>query len=74
MSDDTSNIMHALGRIEAKIDTQGVDISELKNRVTKLEDVESERRGQIKGAKWLMEVLKMLPVAAVAALLGKELR
>ena len=74
MTEDTSSIMHALGRIEAKIDTQAADIAELKVRVTRLEDAESEWRGQVKGAKWVIEVLKMLPVAAVAAILGKELK
>ena len=43
MTEDTSSIMHALGRIEAKIDTQAADIAELKVRVTRLEDAESER-------------------------------
>jgi len=74
MTEDMNNMMQAFGRVETKIDIVLTDIVELKHRVTLLEDAESERRGQIKGAKWVIEVLKMLPVAAVAAILGKELK
>ena len=74
MTEDMNNMMHAFGRVETKIDIVLTDIVELKHRVTLLEDAESERRGQVKGAKWVIEVLKMLPVAAVAAILGKELK
>lgn len=73
MSEEDFNIAHALGRIEAKVDNVIPEISGIKDRLTKLEDQESQRQGQLNGMRFIISVLKTLPVGVVALLIGKEI-
>lgn len=47
-------------------------IADLKERVTDLERNSDTQKGMVTGAKFLFDILRTLPVAALAFIFGKE--
>lgn len=78
-------IMHALGRIEAKVDGYREDVHELRTlvreelsalnaRVASLERGANVSTGRSEGVRFMLELLKMAPIGVLSWLLGVEMQ
>lgn len=83
MSEEELNqVFLALGRLEGKLDSYILNISELRNDVEKefdeiylrlreVERAQESNKGFLAGARWLWGVIVTLPTSALAFVLGR---
>lgn len=62
---------HTVGRIEQKVDVALEEIRFLRSDFSALKSEQDQKKGQAAGVKFLLTILKTMPISVTSFLIGK---